>query len=380
MSAEIPDWARTRVMPYVLSIPEYAPGKPVAELEREFGISNAIKLASNENPLGPSPKAMDAIMKNIRMTNIYPESTGPELRKALAERYGVSFNQVILGNGSDEIMQMLAHIFVGVDDEVIMPHNAFSMYKIVTRLFGGKSVETPLKAFHLDLDAMANAITDRTRMLFLSNPHSPTGTIIGNSEFEGLLYVTRERGVILVLDEAYHEYIDSADCPTGVDYIDQSENLIFLRTFSKIYGLAGLRIGYGISQPWLIQLLNSVRPPFNVNLLAQEAAAEALLDSDHISKSRETNSLGKKFLFDGLNSLGFAPIPTQANFITFRPNCDAESLYLALLKEGIIVRHLKSFGLPDHIRVTIGLEAQNRKFLNALETTVEDLLSDKSYR
>ena len=218
-------------MPYVLSIPEYVPGKPVAELERELGVSSAIKLASNGNPLGPSPKAMDAIMKNVRMTNIYPESTGPELRKALAERYGVSFDQVILGNGSDEIMQMLAHIFVGVDDEVIIPHNAFSMYKIVTRLFGGKSVKTPLKAFHLDLDAMANAITDRTRMLFLSNPHSPTGTIIGNSEFERLLYVTRERGVILVLDEAYHEYVDSADCPTGVDYIDQSENLIFLRSF-----------------------------------------------------------------------------------------------------------------------------------------------------
>ncbi len=378
MSAEIPDWAKTRGMPHVLSIPKYVPGKPVAELEREFGISNAIKLASNENPLGPSPKAMDAIIKNVGMTNIYPESTGPELRKSLAESYSVSIDQVILGNGSDEIMQMLAHIFVGVDDEVIMPQNAFSMYEIVTRLFGGRSVKTPLTSFRPDLNAMAAAITDRTRILFLSNPHSPTGTIIGKSEFEELLDVTRERGVILVLDEAYREYVDSSDCPTGVDYIDRSENLIFLRTFSKIYGLAGLRIGYGIAQPWLIQLLNRVRPPFNVNLLAQDAASAALLDSDHFSRSRETNSMGKKFLFDGLNSLGFDPIPTQANFIAFRPNCDAESLYLELLKEGVIVRHLKSFGLPGHIRVTIGLEDQNRKFINALEKASEGLSRDKS--
>ncbi len=375
MGAEIPDWAGIHVMPYVLSIPEYVPGKPVAELEREFKISSAIKLASNENPLGPSPKAMEAIMKNIGMTNIYPESSGPELRKALAEHYGVSFNQVILGNGSDEIMQMLTHVFVGMDDEVIMPQNAFSMYKIVTRLFGGRSVKIPLKAFHLDLDAMARAITDKTRMLFLSNPHSPTGTTIRNSEFKELLDVTRERGVILVLDEAYREYVDRDDCPTGVDHVDLSENLIFLRTFSKIYGLAGLRIGYGIAQPWLIQLLNRVRPPFNVNLLAQEAAAAALLDNDHITRSRETNSLGKKLLFDSLSSLGLDPVPTQANFITFRAGCDAEALYLALLKEGVIVRHLKSFGLPDYIRVTIGLEDQNRKFVDALKKTVEGLSS-----
>ncbi len=373
MNAEMPGWAKTRVMPHVLSIPEYVPGKPVAEVEREIGISGAIKLASNENPLGPSPRAMEAIRKNIGMANIYPESTGPELRRSLAKRYDVTLDQVVLGNGSDEIMQMLTHVFVGVDDEVIMPENAFSMYKIVTRLFGGRSVLVPLKGFSVDLEAMGGAITDRTRILFLSNPHSPTGTIIRKSEFEKLLLATGEKGVILALDEAYREYVDVTDCPSGIDYVERSDHLIFLRTFSKIYGLAGLRIGYGIAQPWIIQLLNRVRPPFNVNLLAQEAAMAALGDLDHITKSLDVNSRGKKFLLDNLSDLGFDPIPTESNFIAFRPNCDAGALYSALLKQGIIVRHLKSFGLPGHIRVTIGLEDQNTKFIQALNRVINDL-------
>ncbi|MGC8603240.1 MAG: histidinol-phosphate transaminase [Desulfomonilaceae bacterium] len=367
MSAQIPEWAKTRVTPHVLAIPEYIPGKPIAEVEREFGIFNAIKLASNENPLGPSPKAIEAIAKNIHRSNIYPESTGPKLRKSLAEYYKVPLDQIVLGNGSDEIMQMLAHVFVGVGDEVIMPENSFSMYKIVTRFFGGKSVTVALKSFRPDLDSMAAAITGRTRMLFLSNPHSPTGTVISKAEFEELLAVTAERGVILVLDEAYREYVETADCPSGINYIDRSEHLIFLRTFSKIYGLAGLRVGYGIAQPWIIQLLNRVRPPFNVNLLAQEAAEAALWDESHVTRSRDVNSLGKRFLLKNLAALGFDPIPTESNFVAFRANCDTEALYIGLLKQGVIVRHLKSFGLPSYIRVTIGLEDQNIRFMEALK-------------
>ncbi len=373
MKAEIPDWAKTRVMPHVLSIPVYVPGKPVAEVEREFGISDAIKLASNENPLGPSPLAMDKISKTIAMAHIYPESTSPELRKSLAKRYDVEVNQIVLGNGSDEIMQMLAHVFLGTEDEVIMPEMSFSMYKIVTRLFGGKSVMVPLKEYHADLKAMGASITPKTRILFLSNPHSPTGTIFNRADFEELLDTTRKRGIIFVLDEAYREYVEAPDCPSGIDYVDRSEHLIFLRTFSKIYGLAGLRVGYGIAQPWLIELLNRVRLPFNVNLLAQEAASAALMDEDHITRSCKVNLQGKEFLMQSLTNLDFDPIPTESNFIAFRPDCDAEKLYLGLLREGIIVRHLKSFGLPSHIRVTIGLEEQNVKFMAALKKVANEL-------
>ncbi|MGC8658542.1 MAG: histidinol-phosphate transaminase [Desulfomonilaceae bacterium] len=373
MKAKIPDWAKARVMPNVLSIPVYVPGKPVAEVERELGICNAIKLASNENPLGPSPKAMAAISRSIPLSNIYPESTSPELKKSLASHYSVDVNQIVIGNGSDEIMQMLAHVFLGTADEVIMPEMSFSMYKIVTRLFGGKSVMVPLKDFHADLPAMAASITPKTRILFLSNPHSPTGTIFGRREFENLLDITREKGVIFVLDEAYREYVCCSDCPSGIDYVASYENLIFLRTFSKIYGLAGLRVGYGIAQAWLIELLNRVRMPFNVNLLAQEAALAAIGDDDHIAMSRKVNLQGKEFLMDNLANLGFDPIPTESNFIAFKPDCDAEKLYLGLLREGVIVRHLKSFGLPSHIRVTIGLEEENVKFMDALKKVANEL-------
>lgn len=367
MSSEIPDWAKKRISPYVLSIPEYVPGKPIAEVERELGISGAIKLASNENPLGPSQRAMEAIVRNAGVANIYPESSGPELRQSLAEKYGVTPDCVVLGNGSDEIMQMIAHVFVGMDDEVVFPENSFSMYMIVTRLFGGRSVMVPLKNFGPDLKAMAAAITERTRILFLSNPHSPTGTIVDRSEFEELLEATEDNNVLLILDEAYREYVEISDCPSGIDYVGENDHLIFLRTFSKIYGLAGLRIGYGIAKPWMIRLVNRVRPPFNVNLLAQASAIAALDDDDHVKKSREVNSRGKIFLSENLNAMGFDVIPSEANFIAFRPKCDAGELYSRLLKQGIIVRHLKSFGLPDYIRVTIGLEDQNMKFVEALK-------------
>jgi len=367
MSSEIPDWAKMRISPYVLSIPEYVPGKPIAEVERELGISGAIKLASNENPLGPSSRAMEAIIRNVGAAHIYPESSGPELRQSLAERYGVSPDCVVLGNGSDEIMQMLAHVFVGTDDEVIFPENSFSMYRIVTRLFGGRCVMVPLKNLGPDLKVMAAAITPRTRLLFVSNPHSPTGTIVGRSEFEDLLDATQNNGVLLILDEAYREYVEMSDCPSGIDYLEKTDHLIFLRTFSKIYGLAGLRIGYGVAKPWLIRLVNRVRPPFNVNLLAQASAIAALNDQDHVRKSREVNSRGKIFLYENLNAMGFDAIASEANFIAFRPTCDAGELYSELLKEGIIVRHLKSFGLPDYIRVTVGLDDQNTKFIEALK-------------
>jgi len=366
MSSVTPDWAREVVLPHVLSIPEYIPGKPVAEVERELGISGAIKLASNENPLGPSPKALEAILRSAGTANIYPESSAPDLRSAIAAKFGLASDQIILGNGSDEIMQMLSHVFVGLDDEVIMPEKAFSMYKIVTRLFGGISKMIPLKGFGPDLEAMARCIGPRTRLLFVSNPHSPTGVTIDRASFEKLLEQADNSNVIIILDEAYREYCNASDCVNGMDYIRQSDHLIVLRTFSKIYGLAGLRVGYGASHQWLIQLLNRVKPPFNVNLLAQIAAIAAISDDEHVNRSYELNLIGRRFICEGLRELGFKAIDSQANFVAFQPTCDAGNLYLALLKEGIIVRHLKSFGFPDYIRVTVGLEEQNRKMMQAI--------------
>jgi histidinol-phosphate aminotransferase len=363
MSSVTPDWATKVVLPHILSIPEYIPGKPVAEVERELGISGAIKLASNENPLGPSPKAREAILTNAGMANIYPESSAPDLRWAIAEKFGLTSDQIILGNGSDEIMQMLAHVFVGPGVEVIMPEKAFSMYKIVTRLFGGTSRMIPLKDFGPDLDAMGRSINSETRLLFVSNPHSPTGVTFDRSNFEKLLELVDNTNVLVILDEAYREYCNASDCVNGMDYLSQTDHLIVLRTFSKIYGLAGLRVGYGVSSQWLTQLLGRVKPPFNVNLLAQIAAIAAISDDEHVKRSYELNLLGRRFICDGLRGLGFDPIDSQANFVAFRPTCDAGSLYSALLKEGIIVRHLKSFGLPDYIRVTVGLAEQNRKFM-----------------
>ncbi|MFH0959280.1 MAG: histidinol-phosphate transaminase [Pseudomonadota bacterium] len=366
MSLVTPEWARRVVAPHVMSIPEYIPGKPVAEVEREYGISGAIKLASNENPLGPSPKAMEAILRNAGMANIYPESSAPDLRSAIAEKFGLGSDQIILGNGSDEIMQMLAHVFVGIDDEVIMPEKAFSMYKIVTRLFGGISQMIPLKEFGPDLEAMASCIGPRTRLLFVSNPHSPTGVTFGEKSFEKLLKRAEKSDVIVILDEAYREYCNASDCVNGIDYVRETDHLIVLRTFSKIYGLAGLRVGYGVSSQWLTQLLNRVKPPFNVNLLAQVAAIAAISDNEHVRRSIELNQLGRRFICDELRELGFKAIDSQANFVAFQPTGDAGNLYLALLKEGIIVRHLKSFGLPDYIRVTVGLEDQNKKLIEVI--------------
>lgn len=370
MSLPIPDWASSIAQPHVLSIPEYVPGKPVAEVERELGISGAIKLASNENPLGPSPKAMKAIIDTARSANIYPESSAPDLRSALASKLGLSSDQIILGNGSDEIMQMLAHVFVGPDDEVVIPEKAFSMYRIVTRLFGGALIMVPLRDFGPDLAEMGKAINSRTRLVFVSNPHSPTGVTCDRGDFEKLLGIVDRTGAILILDEAYLEYCSAPGFVNGIDYLDKSDHLIVLRTFSKIYGLAGLRVGYGVGSNWMIKLLNRVRPPFNVNLLAQSAAIAALSDDGHVQRSRELNIRGRKFISRRLNEMGFETIDSQANFVAFKPACDAEKLYAALLREGIIVRHLKSFGLPDYIRVTVGLEEQNIKLMESIRKVV----------
>jgi len=371
MKNQEPSWVKEAIQPYVLSIPPYIPGKPVAEVERELGIKKAIKLASNENALGPSSLAIKAMRKQIVGAHIYPESSAPDLRLGISRKNGVDPDNVILGNGSDEIMQMLAHVFLSAPDEAIIAENSFSMYRIVTRLYGAKPVFIPLKKYHLDLDATLAAVTDRTRLIFLASPNSPTGTVISKNELSDFLDRLGEKRVVTVFDEAYAEYVNSPDAANGLNYISEPSPVIVLRTFSKIYGLAGLRVGYGLAQSWLIDLLNRVRAPFNVNLVAQAAAAAALHDDEHVQRSLRMNLEGMKYLSSELESLGFEVIPSQANFLTFAPTTDAGFIYEELLKKGMIVRRLASFGMPDHIRVTVGTPSQNKTFVKKLTSILK---------
>ncbi len=370
MKSSEPSWVKGVIQPYVFSIPPYVPGKPIAEVQRELGIGKAIKLASNENALGPSPLALASLRKHIREVNIYPESSAPDLRLKIAEKYSLEPGNVILGNGSDEIMQMLAHVFLGTVDEAIIAENSFSMYRIVTKLFGAKPVFVPLTNYHLDLEATLKAVNERTRIIFLASPNSPTGTVIARRQLDYFLEAIKDRKLLVVFDEAYAEYVNREDAADGIAYLDKYPGIIVLRTFSKIYGLAGLRVGYGIAQPWLIDLLNRVRAPFNVNLAAQEAALAALTDTAHVERSLKMNSDGMAYVSGQLELLGFEVVESQANFITFAPNIDAGFIYEELLGKGIIVRRLASFGMPDHIRVTIGTQSQNRAFITRLKQVI----------
>lgn len=370
MNQDRPQWLESVIHRHVLSIPPYVPGKPVEELKRELGVPDAVKMASNENPLGPSPLAVAALERCLVQAHVYPESSAPELRQALAGRYGLSPDSVILGNGSDEIMQLAAHVFIGPGDEAVMAENAFSMYRIVVEAFAGKPVLVPLRQYRSDLRAMAAAVTDRTRLVFLSVPNSPTGTIVSRNEFADFIERLPKEGLLLVVDEAYGEYVREENCPRGIDYIAGKVPVIVLRTFSKIYGLAGLRIGYGLAVPWLIELLNRVRAPFNVNSLAQIAALAALGDSGHLERSLKMTADGIAYLTAELQGMGFEVIPTQANFLTFHVGDNARAVYESLLRQGVIVRHLASFGMASFIRVTIGTDADNRRFVDALRRVV----------
>ncbi|MDQ7783180.1 MAG: histidinol-phosphate transaminase [Desulfomonilaceae bacterium] len=370
MDVNTPGWLSEVVASHILSIPPYVPGKPVEELERELGVERAVKMASNENPLGPSPRALAAVQQHLRASHVYPESSAPRLRTALAERYGLSPDSVILGNGSDEIMQFAAHVFIRPGDEAVMGANAFSMYRIVVEAFGGIPVQVPLKRHASDLKAMAGAVTERTRIVFLAVPNSPTGTIVSRAEFEGFLGSLPRKGLLLVVDEAYREYVRDPDCPIGLDYLNHEVPVLVLRTFSKAYGLAGMRVGYGMAREWIVELLNRVRPPFNVNSLAQTAALAALDDEEHVRRTLTAAREGMEYLVGELKGLGFEVIPSEANFVAFCMNRDARPVYEALLREGVIVRHLGSFGMPECIRVTIGTHSENERFVHALKRVV----------
>jgi histidinol-phosphate aminotransferase len=350
---------------HIASLVPYVPGKPIDELERELGIPRAIKLASNENPLGPSPKAMAVLAGAAATLHRYPDGGAYRLRAALADRYKLSSDHVILGNGSDEILGLLARAFLSPGDEAVMADQTFVIYKMEVTAAHGKPVIVPLKQWRHDLQAMADAITARTRLIFICNPNNPTGTMVTAADVHAFMQRVPDDAIV-VFDEAYYEYVQDRDFPDSLSWVLQQRNAIILRTFSKIYGLAGLRVGYGLTTPEIAGYLNRVRPPFNVNTMAQGAALAALHDDEHVARSRVLNASEMATVKAGLVALGFQPLPSQANFLFFDVGRDGSVVFDALLRRGIIVRHIEG----RLLRVTIGLPEENRYFLDALKNVL----------
>lgn len=349
---------------YILGIQPYVPGKPVEELERELGITGSVKLASNENPIGPSPLAVAALKDAFQDMNRYPDGSGYYLKQALSSALSVSGDEIILGNGSNELLDIAAKTFLRDGDEAVMATPSFVVYFMAVQSVGGVSVQIPLKNHTHDLAAMADAITPRTKILFIANPNNPTGTMNTRDEFARLM--ERVPGsVLVVIDEAYYEYVTHPDYPDSMKYLTGEKNILILRTFSKIYGLAGLRLGYGIANKEIISHMNRLREPFNTSTIAQKAGIAALKDSGHVAKSRALNAEGKEYLTRELLTLGVVPVPTETNFI-YIPVNDSHSLNNTLLKQGVIIRPMG----PKAIRVTIGLPEENRRFIAALKAAV----------
>ncbi len=355
----------------VQQLQPYQPGKPISELERELGISHSIKLASNENPLGPSEKVNDVINAALPELALYPDGNGFALKQALAAHLNVEMESITLGNGSEEILRMLVQAFVNQDNETLFSQYAFAVYAIATQMVGAKANIVPASQWGNDLTAMLAAITPKTRLIFIANPNNPTGTWVGEQALRAFLdHVPKD--VFVALDEAYYEYaVNTSDYPDTLGWLKDYPNLIILRTFSKAYGLAGLRVGYGISHPEVADILNRVRPAFNTNQLAQAAATVALQDQDHIARAVATNEKGMQQLMGACDDLGLGYIPSKGNFLTVDMGQAAAPIYDAMLREGVILRPLANYGLPNHLRITVGLPDENARCIEALGTVCQ---------
>jgi histidinol-phosphate aminotransferase len=349
----------------VRDLTPYQPGKPIEELEREYGIRDAVKLASNENPLGCGAHARAAMTQAMAQVALYPDGNGFALKRALAEALQVGTDQLILGNGSSEVLELVARAFVSQNDEVVFAAHAFALYPLITQALGARAVVVPTVDFRSDLAAMAAAINGRTRLVFLANPNNPLGTWSRRHELESFLAAVPP-DVVVVLDEAYFEYVTEVDYPNGLDYLAAYPNLVVARTFSKIHGLAGLRIGYGATSPEVADLVNRIRQPFNTNHLAQAAAVAALADPEHTRASAALNLAGLSGLVNGCIDRQLPFIPSVANFLTIRVG-DGAAIYERLLRQGVIVRPLANYGLAGYLRVTVGTAEQMDRFLAALD-------------
>jgi histidinol-phosphate aminotransferase len=353
--------------PGVQQLSPYVPGKPVDELARELNLDPAhiIKLASNENPLGPSPKVLEAIRAELAELTRYPDGNGFELKSRLAARAGVAVNQVTLGNGSNDVLDLVARAYLAPGLNAVFSQYAFAVYPIATQAVGAQGKVVPAKDYGHDLEAMLAAIDANTRVVFIANPNNPTGTWFGPDALARFLQRVPSH-VLVVLDEAYIEYAAGDELPDGLKYLAQYENLLVSRTFSKAYGLASLRVGYAVSSAQVADVLNRVRQPFNVNSLALAAACAALEDADYLAQGRELNDAGMAQLEDGLRALGLSWIPSKGNFIAVDFARDTAAINQALLQAGVIVRPVAGYGMPNFLRVSIGLPAENARFLEAL--------------
>ena len=361
--------------PQLRQLVSYEPGKPVQDLARELGIAveDIVKLASNENPLGPSPAARQAMIETLERAHFYPDGGGYYLRQAIAERLDLNMDNVILGNGSNEIIEFIGHAYLQPGDEIVVAKHSFAVYRLMAQLFGAKVIEVSDPDFVADLDAMLAAITPRTKELFLANPNNPTGTMVYQEAIDRLMDRVPDH-VMVVFDEAYYEFLDEP--PDVLKYVRAGRNMVVLRTFSKIQGLANLRIGYGLAAPQVIEILQKARQPFNANGIAQAGALAGLGDSEHMEATKRVTHEGRTFLEAEFVGMGLEFVPSQANFVLVRVG-DGKKVFDALLRRGIIIRDMGSYGLPDWLRVSVGTMAQNKVFIAALRQLDQEGVLDR---
>ena len=350
---------------FVCDLVAYEPGKPIEETARELGLDpeTIVKLASNENPLGPAPAAIEAMKQEAAGVHIYPDGGGYKLRQALADHHGLGLENVVLGNGSNEIIELLCHCFLNPKTELIAAEHAFVVYKLMATLFGAKYVEVADPDFIHDLEGMADAINEDTRLVFIANPNNPTGTMVNQEA----LYRFMDRlpdHVVAVLDEAYYEFLD--DAPDTVKYVREGRNVCVLRTFSKAYGLAGLRIGYGLASSQVAAILQKARQPFNANSMAQAAALAAMNDSEHVAKTMETNRTGLAFYEQAFMARDLEYVPSAANFVLVKVG-DGDDLFAKMLRKGVIVRAMSGYKLPEWVRISIGTMPENERCIEVLD-------------
>lgn len=349
---------------FVCDLVAYEPGKPIEETARELGLDPEaiVKLASNENPLGPAPAAIEAMKSEAKGVHIYPDGVGYKLRSALAEKYGLGMENVVLGNGSNEIIELLCHCFLNPKAELIAAEHAFVVYKLMATLFGAKYVEVADPDFVHDLDGMADAVTEDTRLVFVANPNNPTGTLVGQEALDRFMDRLPEH-VVAVFDEAYYEFLN--DAPDTLKYVHEGRNVCVLRTFSKAYGLAGLRIGYALASPGVAAILQKARQPFNTNAMAQSAALAAMADAGHVAKTLDTNNAGLAFYEEAFAKLGLEYVPSVANFVLVKVG-DGDEVFQKMLEKGVIVRAMRGYKLPEWVRISVGTRQQNERCIEVL--------------
>ena len=354
------------------SIVPYVPGKPIEEVERELGVNNIIKMASNENPLGPSPRVLEAIKEYLPKLSFYPDGNAYYLKQALAAHLGVTDKNIICGNGADELITFSGIAYLNPGEEIIISHPTFSQYEFSAHVMDAKPVKVPSVNFCHDLPAMLAAITERTKIIFICNPNNPTGAILTHAELADFIKQVPPR-ILVIMDEAYYEYVTDPAYARSIEFLKEGHNVLIFRTFSKIYGLAGLRVGYGLASEEIIADINAVREPFNVNAVAQVAALAALGDQEHMRAVLTTNTQERDYMAKEFERMGLSYVPSQANFVFVEVGVDSKALFQNLLPKGIIVRTGDIFGYPQHIRVSLGTDKQNQRFINTLEETLGEM-------